>query len=216
MKETESKSQKGFSLLELLVAVVIIGIIAVMAMTQFGRTETRIQRQNIARELKIYLERARFDSVKRRATITTDMARVIITSATTFNVTTDMNLNGTIDAADTRFVSLNARTDARITGTNLIFPIIIRFDHRGQAFAINANNVEITPNFTICDANCTPTTATADNSTIITVTPTGTVAMLNGGSALSNIGAPNVTTVAGNASISNLVYVNGNSNSNSY
>lgn len=210
MKKTESNSQRGFSLLELLIVMVIIGIIAVMAMTQFGRTETRVQRQNIARELKVYLERARFDSVKRRAMNTTDMARVIITSATGFNVTTDMNLNGTIDTADTRFISLNARTDARITGTNLIYPITIRFDHRGQAIAVNGNDVEITPSFTICDANCTLATANANNSTTITVTPTGTVAMLNGGSTLSNINAPNVTTIAGNNSISNLVYVNSN------
>lgn len=211
MKKTESKSQKGFSLLELLIVIAIVAIIAVMAMTQFGRTETRIQRQNIARELKIYLERARFDSVKRRAMNAADQARVVITSATAFNVTTDMNLNGTIDTADTRFISLNARTDARITGTNLIFPITIRFDHRGQAFAVNGSNTEITPTFTICDANCTVSTANANNSTVITVTPTGTVAMLNGGSTLSNISAPNVTTVAGNNSISNLVYVNSNS-----
>jgi prepilin-type N-terminal cleavage/methylation domain-containing protein len=210
MKETESNSQKGFSLLELLIVVVIIGIIAVMAMTQFGRTETRLQRQNIARELKVYLERARFDSVKRRASSLGDMARVTITGATAFNVTTDMNLNGTIDTADTRFMSLNGRTDARITGDNLIFPIVIRFDHRGQATAINGNNVEITPRFTICDANCTVASATANNSTVITVTPTGTVAMINGGTTLSNVNAPNVTTVAANTNISNLVYVNGN------
>ncbi|MDQ3800369.1 MAG: prepilin-type N-terminal cleavage/methylation domain-containing protein, partial [Acidobacteriota bacterium] len=116
MKETEPDSQKGFSLLELLIVVVIVGIVAVLAMTQFGKTETRFQRQNIARELKVYLERARFDSVKRRAANRNDMARVVVTSATAFNVTTDMNLNGTIDSADTRFLSLNGRTEARITG----------------------------------------------------------------------------------------------------
>jgi len=190
--------------------VTIIAIIAVLAMTQFGRTETRLQRQNIARELKIYLERARFDSVKRRATNANDMARVVIVSATAFNVTTDMNLNGTIDTADTRFMSLNGRTDARITGNNLIFPIIIRFDQRGQATAVNGNNAEVTPSFTICDADCTIATANASNATVITVTPTGTVAMSNGGETLSNINAPNVSTLAGNNSISNLVYVNSN------
>ncbi|HEY0047881.1 MAG TPA: prepilin-type N-terminal cleavage/methylation domain-containing protein [Pyrinomonadaceae bacterium] len=210
MKEIESNYQKGFSLLELLIVVVIIGIVSVLAMTQFGRTETRLQRQNIARELKVYLERARFDSVKRRAVNPTDMARVIITSATAFNVTTDMNLNGTIDSADTRFMSLNGRTDARITGNNLIFPIVIRFDHRGQATAIDNNGANVDPTFTICDANCTLATANANNSTVITVTPSGTVAMMNGGSSLSNINAPNVTTIAGNSNISNTVYVNGN------
>lgn len=213
MKQTESNSQKGFSLLELLIVVVITGIIAVMAMTQFGRTETRIKRQNIARELKIYLERARFDSVKRRAINRGDMARVTISNATSFNVTTDMNLNGTIDTADTRFMSLNGRTDARLMLDSGSFSITILFDHRGQAIALDQFGAEMTtiPRFTICDANCTVATANANNSTVIVITPTGTVAMLNGGSTLSNVNAPNVTTVAGNASISNLVYVNGNS-----
>lgn len=212
MKETETSPRNGFSLLELLIVVVIIGIISVLAMTQFGRTQTRLQRQNIARELKVYFERARFDSVKRRATNTADMARVIITSATTFNVTTDMNLNGTIDTADTRFMSLNGRTDARITGANVIFPVIVRFDQRGQATATNGNNAEITPTFTICDADCTVAAPTADNSTVITITPTGTVAMLDGGSTLSNVAAPNVSTVAGNTAVSSLVYVNNANN----
>ncbi|HEX8737178.1 MAG TPA: prepilin-type N-terminal cleavage/methylation domain-containing protein [Pyrinomonadaceae bacterium] len=213
MKETESNFQKGFSLLELLIVIVIVGIISVMAMTQFGRTETRLQRQNIARELKVYLERARFDSIKRRAMVRdTDMARVVITSATAFSVTTDMNLNGVIDTADTRFMSLNGRTDARIMLDSQTFPITIFFDYRGQAIAVDRfNNVIPTiPRFTICDANCTVATATPNNSTVINITPTGTVAMLSGGTTLSNVNAPNVTTVSGNTNISNLVYVNGN------
>jgi prepilin-type N-terminal cleavage/methylation domain-containing protein len=212
MKETESNIQKGFSLLELIMVIVIVAIVSVMAMTQFGRTETRLQRQNIARELKVYLERARFDSIKRRATARTDMARVVISSATAFNVTTDMNLNGTIDTADTRFMSLNGRTDARIMLDSLTFPITIFFDYRGQAIAVDQfnNEIAIIPRFTICDANCTVATANANNSTVINITPTGTVAMLNGGTTLSNVNAPNVTTVNGNTNISTLVYVNAN------
>jgi prepilin-type N-terminal cleavage/methylation domain-containing protein len=212
MKENESNFQKGFSLLELIIVIVIVAVVSVMAMTQFGRTETRLQRQNIARELKVYLERARFDSIKRRATVRDNMARVVISSATAFNVTTDMNLNGTIDTADTRFMSLNGRTDARIMLDTLTFPITIYFDHRGQAVAVDQFNNEITviPRFTICDANCTVATATANNSTVISITPTGTVAMLNGGSSLSNVSAPNITTISGNTNISNMVYVNGN------
>lgn len=197
-------------MLELIIVLVIIGIISTIAITQFGQTDTRFQRQNIARELKVYLERARFDSVKRRALNVDDMARVVITSATAFNVTTDMNYNGTIDTKDTRYLSLNGRTDARILGSNLVFPITIRFDQRGKATAINGNNVEINPTFTVCDANCTVATANANNSTVITITPTGTVAMLNGGETLGTVNAPNVTTLSSNNSISNTVYVNGN------
>ncbi|HEX8250892.1 MAG TPA: prepilin-type N-terminal cleavage/methylation domain-containing protein [Pyrinomonadaceae bacterium] len=212
MRKIESDLQKGFSLLELIVVITIVAIVSVMAITQFGRTETRLQRQNIARELKVYLERARFDSVKRRASNPADMARVTITNATAFNVTTDMNVNGTIDSADTRFMSLNGRTDARITGNNLIFPIVILFDHRGQATAIddNGNGAVINPTFTICDANCTFASANANNSTVITITPTGTVAMLNGGSTIATVNAPNVSTINGGGNVSNLVYVNSN------
>ena len=212
MKETESNFQKGFSILELIIVIVLIAIVSVMAMTMFGRTETRLQRQNISRELKVYLERARFDSVKRRAINRGDMARVTITNATSFNVTTDMNLNGTIDTADTRFMSLNGRTDARIMLDSGSFPITILFDHRGQAIALDQLGADMTtiPRFTICDASCTVATANANNSTVIVITPTGTVAMLNGGATLANVNAPNVTTVNGNYNISNLVYVNSN------
>ena len=62
-----SKSQAGVTIVELLVVCVIIAIIAGFALMQRGGANEQFQRQNVARELKFALERARFDSVKRRA-----------------------------------------------------------------------------------------------------------------------------------------------------
>src|SRR5690606_12428047 len=57
----------GFSFVELMVVIVIIVIVATLALMQRGSANEQFQRQNVARELKVALERARFDSVKRRA-----------------------------------------------------------------------------------------------------------------------------------------------------
>jgi len=209
MKKTELNLQSGVSLVELIIVLSIIAIVTTIAMTQFGRTDARFQRQNMARELKVYLERARYDSVKRRAALAVDQAKVEITDAKTFRVTTDANLNGTIDANDTRVYSFAGRSDVTIVG--MIFPVTVRFDHRGQADIVNGNNASLTnPVFTICDAGCTLTTANANNASIISITPTGTVIMARGGQTITNINAPVVTTVSTNANINCLLKASGN------
>lgn len=196
-------------MLELIVVLSIIAIVATISMTQFGRTDVRFQRQNMARELKVYLERARYDSVKRRASASADQAKVEIIDATTFRVTTDANLNGTIDANDTRVYSFAGRSDVNIVGA--VFPVTILFDHRGQATITNGINVALTnPVFTICDAGCTLATANANNSSIISITPTGTVIMTTGGQTITTINAPVVTNVNTNANINCLLKANGN------
>jgi prepilin-type N-terminal cleavage/methylation domain-containing protein len=213
MRKTKLNLQGGFSLLELIVVLTIIAIVSTIALTRFGRTDARFQRQNMARELKVYLERARYDSVKRRATQTADQAKVEIINSTTFRVTTDANINGTIDANDTRLYSFAGRSDVKIVGNalTLVFPITIRFDYRGQAEITNGNAAALTnPVFTVCDAGCTVATANANNSTIISITPTGTVIMANGGLNLTTINAPVVTTVNTNANINCLLKASGN------
>ena len=59
--------QAGISLVELLVVIVIIAIVASVALMRRGSANEQFQRQNASRELKTAFERARFDSVKRRA-----------------------------------------------------------------------------------------------------------------------------------------------------
>src|SRR6185503_16201481 len=92
--------QQGLSILELLIVVAVALILGAVALTQLGNAKTDYQRQNIAREFKIYLERARFDSVKRRPANANDQSRVILASATSFTAIYDRNQNGKVLAAN--------------------------------------------------------------------------------------------------------------------
>src|SRR5436190_19131342 len=59
--------QSGVSLAETLIVVAIISIVASLAYFKMGTANVQFKRQNVARELKVAFERARFDSVKRHA-----------------------------------------------------------------------------------------------------------------------------------------------------
>ena len=91
------QTQAGFSVVEMLIAVVIIMVLVTFAVMQFGASAASLERQNIARQFKVNLERARFDSVKRRAANCADMARVEIWSPTSFDLLIDRNQNGTLE-----------------------------------------------------------------------------------------------------------------------
>lgn len=183
----------GYSVIEVMVILAISAILLTFAVTQFGTSKTQFKRQNLARELKVNLERARFDSVKRRADVTTtggvttdSRAEVKLLSPTTFSVKTDMNQNGALDAAETRTIDFSGQSSSvKIVGSGLIFPITISFDRYGRITAKNGASPQqnITPIFTICTGEATTAAnATAANADVIYVSPSGTVAMLAGGS----------------------------------
>src|SRR5437016_6524106 len=116
-------SQSGASLLEIMIVLAIVVVIVGFAVTRMGRAGNNLQRQNIAREFKVDLERARFDSVKRRASVCADMSRVTINDATSFSVTTDLNQNGTLEAAETQNLSFANRGDVTIVGNGVTLPV---------------------------------------------------------------------------------------------
>src|SRR5687768_2574274 len=98
-------SESGVSLVELMVVVLIIAIVISIAVFSPGNANEQFKRQNAARELKVAFERARFDSVKRRAdatgTPTVPLAYVRIDNATQFTLVTDANQDGDVtDAGD--------------------------------------------------------------------------------------------------------------------
>lgn len=194
-------SQSGKSLIELLVVLVVAAVLVTLAVAQFGKTEKTFQRQNLAREFKVNLERARFDSVKRRANGTVgNLSRVIITSATSFTAITDLNQNGTLEANESRVVNFGAQSGIRFVG-DLIYPITMSFDRHGHIAATNGVMIDgspqaIVPNFTICDKECTVETANAANANIISISPSGTVAMLKGGEAVPTFASPTVAAAA--------------------
>ena len=204
MKKKYFDFQHGYSLIETMIVLVIAAIIITFAVAGFGSSQTQFNRQNIARELKVSLERARFDSVKRRAVNTADLAEVKILSATSFSVKTDINQNGMLDASETRTINFNGQNGVRLVGNSLVFPITINFDRYGRITAKDGTSPtpqNITPIFTICTNNCTAANATASNADVIYVSPSGTVAMLVGGSSQPTFQSPNVSNVNVNSNL---------------
>jgi prepilin-type N-terminal cleavage/methylation domain-containing protein len=197
MKNLRFSKQSGVSVIELLIVVAIIAILAAFALARFGTARENFTRRNIAREFKVSLERARFDSVKRHATVCSDMSGVTV-NTTSFDLMTDMNQNGTLEGAETRVVNIGARSDITIVPNGVTLPFTIRFDGRGRAY-INDCSASSTPTAEVpllyfCSGACTSATANGDNSNVIFVSPAGTVAMLEGGSGMPTFSDPTVST----------------------
>lgn len=173
MKPSEPNLQGGFSIIEVFVVLVIIGIVTTFAILAFGSSKVDLHRQGVAREFKIYLERARFDSVKRRAE-DPNRATIVLNNATSFTVQLDFNEDGLVQDNETRTVDFTQRSNTQILVTDaLAYPVTISFDRRGHATTIDGNDLEITPVFTIC-SNCSD--ATPDQS-VIALSTTGTVSV---------------------------------------
>jgi Tfp pilus assembly protein FimT len=209
LKDTSMKtnsSQSGKSIIELVIVLLVLAIIVVFALAPFKNSKTAFKRLNFARELKVSLERARSDSMKRRATDESAMARVTIDSATSFSLSTDLNQNQIIESSETKLVSL-ANSGIKIVGDNLVFPITVKFDRRGFIIATNGDGTQITPNFTICE-NCTAATVYSTSSNIISISPTGTVVLMKGGETAPAFQNPTVSTVSSSSHINSLAVVN--------
>jgi prepilin-type N-terminal cleavage/methylation domain-containing protein len=178
--QPDSRAQSGVTITELLVVVVVIGVICGFALMQGGGTNIQFKRQSVAHELKTALERARFDSVKRRADGTIPQARVVI-NETSFTLTTDQNLDGAA------------------------FPVTVIYSQRGEAIATSAS-LDMEPVFWVCNVSCaSPDDA---NANIVLVTPTGTVNLLPGSSSPPTFSSPTgLTSVPPSNSINNTAAV---------
>lgn len=170
MQYRERNTERGFSLVELMVVLVILGVLTTLAVLQFQTSTVDLERQAIAREFKVYLERARFDSVKRRA----DDARITLNSATSFTAQLDFDGNGAIDAHEVRTVDFTQKSRTLILVSDTFnFPLNINFDRRGHVQTIDGLGNEINPVFTIC-SNCT---GDSPDRTVLSISTTGTVAV---------------------------------------
>jgi Tfp pilus assembly protein FimT len=189
--------QAGISYVELLVVIVIIAIVASLALMQRGNANEQLQRQNVARELKVALERARFDSVKRRgedgsANGLPDLRAKVLVNTNSFQLTTYRDDVNGVAAAELQNYALPPGTSIqRFDGG--VMPVEVFFNRRGEATAF-AGGSAVNPAFLSCNGPCL--TQTPANSNIVLVTPTGTVNLLPGGTAIPSFAAPSVTTVA--------------------
>ncbi|MDQ4123791.1 MAG: prepilin-type N-terminal cleavage/methylation domain-containing protein [Acidobacteriota bacterium] len=209
MQQNNVNIQSGFSLIEVLIVIVLIIIVTVFALASFDRSKMQLQRQNVARELKVYFDRARFDAVKRRAE-GTSRSVVSIENNQSFSVTTDLNQDGQLNpATEKRTLSFAGSSAGGFVGIGS-YPVSIYFDRHGHA--VDVNNNLINPTFTICNENCTNSqggiSSNSTNSTLVRVSSTGTVIVSPGGSAASSPSNPTgLTTVSEDANINPLVRV---------
>ncbi len=196
------KAQDGVSYVELLVVIVIISIVASIAFMQRGSANAQFQRQNVARELKVALERARFDSVKRRADTAATQATVTINANNSFTLRVDKDQNGTLNTADD--VTTASPANIVIAGSGgITLPVTVIYNQRGEASIVGGG----TPLFLVCNGTCPTFPGNSGNANIVLVTPTGTVNLLPGGSSLPSFTAPGVTALDGTLGINPLVKV---------
>ena len=210
MRQSTVNKESGISIIEVVVVLVVVAILVTFAVASFRSAGTNLNRQNIAREFKVSLERARFDSVKRRASVCSDMSGVTV-DATSVTLMIDMDNDGRLEAHEIRQMNLANRSDVTIVPNGVTLPVTVRFDQRGQAF-INDCNPSSVPTATIpllyfCNGACTPLTANEENSNVIFISPAGTVAMLSGGEGMPTFDEPTVTTVAPDTDINPLLSV---------
>jgi prepilin-type N-terminal cleavage/methylation domain-containing protein len=198
MNKPTNKSS-GFSLTELLVVIIILTVISTLAFMQYQASNQRFKRQNVAIELKNSFERARFDSVKRRAETEGSQAKVVITN-TSFTLTTyktDDSINYTAENFANDFSGQNV-TIQKYNQTSLTFPVTVYFDQRGEVVAKDSVGTTVNPIFLVCNGTCDINNATASNSNIVSISPTGTVNMLAGNAAIPGFTAPPITSVTPN------------------
>ncbi len=195
-------NQKGVSLVELLVVISIIVVISTLAIMSLGSSKNQLGRQTVARELKVAFERARFDSVKRRAQDSSVQAKVVV-AGNSFTLKTDINQNGTLEAGEDRVnTSWNSSISIRgEDGSPIASPITVSFNKRGEITTTGGTA------FLVCNGDCS-TTRTVSNSNLVIVTTTGTVNILPGGTTVPTFAPPSVTTVPSNANIQSTVTIN--------
>lgn len=206
MKAPLVSNQHGQTLIELILVLTVGLVLTVIAVTSLGRSRNIETRQKIAREIKVTLERARFDAIKRRAVTSSEFASMTFTSATSYTVKLDWNQNGTIDSGESRVVSINGLGQFSISGTNFSYPVTITFDRRGYVATTNGTGAVITPNFYVCEGSCAAS-PTPSNATGIMVSSTGTVAMVLGAAPTVTAAAPVVTSINANNEINPLVRI---------
>lgn len=147
-KIRETARERGASLLELLIVVMIIGIASTWAFLRIVEAQQAAQLAAQTQQLTAYLDKARLDSIRRRATNVNQMARVSIDSATTYSVTLDSNGDGQLDAA--RVFSL---PPGGITFNLAAYPTVIIFNWRGRIVDASGNQISSPASISLRDSH---------------------------------------------------------------
>jgi prepilin-type N-terminal cleavage/methylation domain-containing protein len=178
--------QSGITLMELLVVIVVISVLAGFALMQRGAANQQLTRQNVAQQLKSAFERARFDSVKRRAVGSSEEAKVTITPTSyTLRIYND-DVNGLPVGVDS-VTTLPAGIVIGLHDGSALTSQEVTFNMRGETPSSPL------PEFYVCNVDCTSPNNSKANLVIVTFT--GTVNLLSGDADLPTFGLPTITNV---------------------
>lgn len=144
-------SESGFSLLELLIVVLLIGIVSSFAIINLRNSSKTVNVAGEGRILSSHLEEVRINAIRRHAS-----ASVQLNSSTSYIVTADFGGNGSPSSMTYNLppgMSLSYTLPPATASTNpSTTPLTIAYDWRGRT--TNAVVITVSSNF----ANTTPTT----------------------------------------------------------
>ncbi|HEX2272217.1 MAG TPA: hypothetical protein VHH35_21930 [Pyrinomonadaceae bacterium] len=127
-------AQNGFSMMQLLITVAVVGIVSGLAVFGIASARQRIRLTNSARLLASYVEKARVDSVRRHPTDPNLMAGIEVLNTTTYRVKMDFDGNGTMETRDIRL------DEGVVFATD---PIALVFDWRGRLVDLPLTEIKV-------------------------------------------------------------------------
>ena len=161
---------RGFTILQIVIAVAIIAIFSTFALLTLASTRASLHLQNSVRQLSGYLEKARLDAIRRHANSTDTYSTVVFTSPTTYDVTMDFSGSGTrttrsysfengVSIISTPLPTLNFNWRGRISSCTITFAVQ---NSRGEQSWIDVSdagdvtinsNVDVLPNASYATVN---------------------------------------------------------------
>lgn len=146
--QAKLSNARGASLVEMLIVVALIGIVTAWAILRVVEAQQSVRLSGAIQELTAYLDKARLDSIRRRATVLNQMAQVSITSPTSYSVSLDSNGDGQLDPP--RVFNFPAGS---ITFNVADFPTIVRFNWRGRVVDGSGEQMSTPAEISLQDAN---------------------------------------------------------------
>ena len=125
--KTNSRRCDGFATVDFLIVAVIILIVVTYAWTAVTQAQRWQAREGAAQQFASFLERARSDSMRRRATDARQMAQVTVLNEKFYSVTIDENGDGALDVP--RVINLQDQ-QLKIGGP---YPRTFMFDWSGKS-----------------------------------------------------------------------------------
>lgn len=130
-KSRKQIPERGFTMIQVLITVGVIGIVTSMAVFGIVEARQRVRLTNSTRQLASFLEKSRVDSVRRHAMTEDQMAGVVFLNSTSYRVMMDYDGDGTLETRDYNL-------DSGVFFVTDPLPPPVLFDWRGRPAGLAA------------------------------------------------------------------------------